>query len=199
MHTQIAQPRQMAAAHMAQDDYTRPPSLVDGLASLLGVVRGASPAASRLDYLPDDADAQSSSSTAAGPSWGARMCYGAGLAYISALAAGGLWGLADGARNPLGAPSARLRLNCVLNACTARGPFLANSAACAALLYNGVHGGVLRAAGREQDVLSAAGSAGLAAAVFRSARGVRPAAGAAAVAAAAMAAYQLAAGRTIRL
>jgi hypothetical protein len=188
-----------AAAQLAMDDYGRPPSLLDGLASLMGIVRGTdvqrgSEPQTKLEFLFDDEQG-------VGPSLGARMCYGAGITYMSGLALGGLWGLSDGLRNPVGLASPRLRLNCVLNACTARGPFVANNAACAALLYNAIHGGVLRALGpdREQDVVTAAGSAGLAGAVFRSTRGLRSSALAAGASCAAMALYQVLAGRPVSL
>ena len=48
--------------------------------------------------------------------------------YCAGLAIGGVWGLAEGLRRPEGS-TIRLRLNSVLNGCTRRGPFLANTGA----------------------------------------------------------------------
>ncbi len=126
-----------------------------------------------------------------GPSWGARICYGAGATYISGLAAGGAWGLVDGLRNEAGARSARLRLNCIVNSCTARGPFAANNVAILALLYNLIHGGAIRARGGKYDWASATASAGLAGAIYKSTSGsIRTIAKSSLAAAAAMAAFQ---------
>ncbi len=41
---------------------------------------------------------------------------------------GGVWGLREGLGRPLAAPSARLRLNSILNSVTRRGSWLGNSA-----------------------------------------------------------------------
>jgi import inner membrane translocase subunit TIM23 len=127
-----------------------------------------------------------------GPSWGARICYGAGSTYLVGLGLGGSWGLLDGLKNPLGRGSRRLRVNCILNACTARGPFVANNLGMLALLYNLVHGGVIHVREGKADMMSAVGSAGLAGAVFKSTAGVRPAALAAGLFAGGMGLYQLA-------
>lgn len=127
-----------------------------------------------------------------GPSWGARICYGAGTTYLLGLGVGGSWGLLDGLRNPLGRGSRRLRMNCILNACTARGPFIANSLGMVALLYNLLHGGIIQAREGKADVASAVGSAGLAGLIFKSTAGVRPAVLAAGLMAGGMGVYQLA-------
>lgn len=50
------------------------------------------------------------------------------ICLCTGLTIGGVWGLAEGLRRPEG-KTLRLRLNSVLNGCTRRGPFLANTAA----------------------------------------------------------------------
>ena len=126
-----------------------------------------------------------------GPSWGARMCYGAGTTYLGGLAVGGVWGLLDGMKNPVGKGSRRLRTNAILNACTSRGPFVANNLAMLALLYNMIHGGVIHARDGKYDEWSAVGSAGLAGLVYKSTAGLRPAMLASGLMAGGMALYQL--------
>jgi import inner membrane translocase subunit TIM23 len=126
-----------------------------------------------------------------GPSWGARICYGAGTTYLSGLALGGSWGLFDGLRNPVGKGSRRLRINSIVNACTARGPFVANNLGMLALLYNLIHGGVIHLRDGKFDEASAIGSAAAAGLVYKSTAGLPKAVGAAGVFGAVMAAYQL--------
>lgn len=122
----------------------------------------------QLEYLFEDEYAPS------GPSWGARICYGAGITYLTGLSIGGSWGLVDGLRNPAGRASSRLRLNCILNSCTARGPFVANNLAMVALLYNLVHGAVIKARkGQQADEVSATASAAAAGLIYKSSRGLR--------------------------
>ena len=69
--------------------------------------------------------------------WSDDLCYGTGVTYLSALAMGGAWGLAEGLNRSQGITSSKLRLNAVLNAVTRRGPFLGNNAGVIALVYNG--------------------------------------------------------------
>lgn len=127
-----------------------------------------------------------------GPSWGARICYGTGMTYILGLSTGGLWGFVDGMRHPAGKTSNRLRFNCVLNSCTARGPFVANNIGMLALLYNLIHGGVIKARNGKYDVYSSVGSAAVAGVVFKSTAGLRPMGMAGALFGSGMLCYQLA-------
>lgn len=108
-----------------------------------------------------------------GPSWGARVCYGTGSTYLVGLATGGLWGLVDGLRNPQGSGSRRLRINCILNACTARGPFMGNSLGIVALLYNGLHGAVIKARNDREDMWGAVAAATASGAIFKSTAGIK--------------------------
>lgn len=119
----------------------------------------------QLEYLFED------EYVSTGPSWGARVCYGTGSTYLVGLATGGLWGLLDGLRNPQGNGSRRLRINCILNACTARGPFLGNSLGIVALLYNGIHGAVIKARNDKEDMWGAIGAATASGTIFKSTAG----------------------------
>lgn len=99
----------------------------------------------QLEYLFEEAY------TSTGPSWGARICYGTGFTYLTFLSLGGLWGLVASLNQPMSfklAPgqqvSGKLRVNAILNGVTSRGPFMANTASMLALLYNLVHGAVIR-------------------------------------------------------
>lgn len=144
------------------------------------------PNASRLEYLFEEEYLPNGG----GPSWGSRICYGAGTTYLSGLAVGGAWGLLDGLRNRAGRTSMRLRWNCIVNACTARGPFVANSAGMVALLYNLIHGGVIKVRGGRFDEWTAVGSATAAGLLFKSTAGLRTAGLAALLAGSLMSVYQ---------
>jgi import inner membrane translocase subunit TIM23 len=48
--------------------------------------------------------------------------------FHAGLALGGAWGLREGSTRKLALPSARLRLNSILNSITRRGSFMGNSA-----------------------------------------------------------------------
>lgn len=139
----------------------------------------------RLEYLFED------EYVANGPSWGARICYGAGITYLTGLAVGGTWGLLDGLRNPAGI-TRRLRINCIMNACTARGPFVANNIAMLALLYNLIHGGVIKLRDGRYDLASSVASAAAAGIIYKSTRGVRAMGVAGGIFGSGMLAYQLA-------
>lgn len=91
-------------------------------------------------------------------SLGSRLCYGAGYTYLAALAAGGAWGVTEGLRNPLGSKGLKLRWACLLNGVTARGPLVGNTAASAAVVYNLLHGLVLKAVGGKYEGLASSGT-----------------------------------------
>ena len=125
-----------------------------------------------LEYLFEDAG---SGGSFVGPSWGSRICYGTGSTYLSALAMGGVWGtLAPFSASTLARlPTSRLRLNALLNSVTSKGPFVGNTAACLALLYNLVHGAMIKARQGRFDVAGSVASAGLAGIIFKSTAGWR--------------------------
>lgn len=64
--------------------------------------------------------------------------------------------------------STKLRLNSVLNACTRRGPFLANSAGVVTLIYNCTNGIIGSMRDGKRDAYSSIVSAGISGALFRS-------------------------------
>lgn len=103
----------------------------------------------KLEYLFEDVTTE-----AYGPSWGARIMYGAGTTYTACLAIGGIWGTIDGLRSYRNIvntslkessikPNKRLLWNGIVNSSTTRGPFLGNNVAMLAFMYNGIHGALL--------------------------------------------------------
>ena len=62
-------------------------------------------------------------------SWGERLTYHVGCAYLGGLVGGGAAGLAQGLRESAG-ERRRIRVNAVLNATGKRGPTLGNSLGC---------------------------------------------------------------------
>ncbi|PJF19412.1 Tim17 domain-containing protein [Paramicrosporidium saccamoebae] len=170
-----------------QPDNDEGTSSPGGFGLILGALKKAQtpPPDKRLEFLFEDEYAPT------GPSWGARICYGAGMTYLSGLAVGGSWGLLDGLRNPAGRTT-RLRLNCILNSMTARGPFVANNLGILALLYNLVHGGVVKAREGRYDLASEVGSAVTAGVIYKSTKGVKQAGVAGLLFGTGMLGYQLA-------
>ena len=130
-----------------------------------------------LDYLSLEESALSDlpGSRSALPSrgWSDDLCYGTGVTYLSALTAGGAWGMVEGFnRLPPGSPP-KLRLNSVLNAVTRRGPFLGNSAGVIAMVYNGINSTIGYYRGKHDSTNSIVAGA-LSGMLFKSTRGVRP-------------------------
>jgi len=100
------------------------------------------------------------------------LCYGTGIAYLSALSIGGAWGLQDGLRRSAG-QAPKLKLNAVLNAVTRRGPFLGNSAGVIAITYNCVNSLIGYARGKH-DAANTVAAGALSGMLFKSTRGLRP-------------------------
>jgi import inner membrane translocase subunit TIM23 len=130
-----------------------------------------------LDYLTleDSALDQLPGSRSALPSrgWSDDLCYGAGTTYLTALTAGGAWGLIEGLnKTPSSAPP-KLRLNSVLNSITRRGPFLGNSAGVMAMVYNGINSMIGYTRGKHDTANSIVAGA-LSGMLFKSTRGLRP-------------------------
>ena len=162
------------------------PSTVQDVSSFLGGSSLPDPAQlhplaglnqSTLDYLSLEESALSDlpGSQSALPSrgWSDDLCYGTGVTYLTALTAGGAWGLVEGLnRSPASAPP-KLRLNSVLNSVTRRGPFLGNSAGVIALVYNGINSTIGYYRGKHDAANSVAAGA-LSGMLFKSTRGVRP-------------------------
>ena len=130
-----------------------------------------------LDYLQLEdsvlSDLPGSQSALPSRGWSDDLCYGTGISYLTALTAGGAWGLAEGLqKNPSSMPP-RLRLNGVLNAVTRRGPFLGNSAGVVAMVYNGINSTIGYYRGKH-DMTNSVVAGALSGAIFKSTRGVRP-------------------------
>jgi len=129
-----------------------------------------------LDYLTlEDNILDTSAGSGALPSkgWSDDLCYGTGTTYLAALTLGGIWGLAEGLnRTPASAPP-KLRLNACLNAITRRGPFLGNSAAVIAMVYNGFNSTIGYYRGKHDAGNSIAAGA-LSGMLFKSTKGIRP-------------------------
>lgn len=87
--------------------------------------------------------------------WGERMFSSIGSSYMAGLTIGGVWGLLEGVRNPDGLTT-KLRLNSVLNGCTRRGPFLANSLGVVALMYGCTSTAIEKVRGVEDEYNSVA-------------------------------------------
>ncbi|KAI5121502.1 hypothetical protein M0805_006539 [Coniferiporia weirii] len=106
--------------------------------------------------------------------WSDDLCYGTGTTYLSGLAIGGLWGLREGAKRPIAASNARLRINSVLNSVTRRGTFIGNSAGVVALVYNAINSSIDGIRGKH-DAFGSMAAGGLSGALYKSTAGVRPA------------------------
>ncbi|KAI9679599.1 MAG: Mitochondrial import inner membrane translocase subunit tim23 [Trizodia sp. TS-e1964] len=129
-----------------------------------------------LDYLTLDeaalSDIPGASSALPSRGWSDDLCYGTGVTYLSALTAGGAWGLAEGLNRSAGA-APKLQLNSVLNAVTRRGPFLGNSAGVIAMVYNGVNSTIGYYRG-QHDVANSVVAGAVSGMLFKCTRGVRP-------------------------
>jgi len=130
-----------------------------------------------LDYLSLDDQALSElpGNRSALPSrgWSDDLCYGTGVTYLAGLTVGGAWGLAEGLnRLPASSPP-KLRLNSALNAITRRGPFLGNSAAVIAMVYNGFNSFIGHYRG-QHDAANSIVAGALSGMLFKSTKGVRP-------------------------
>ncbi|KAF1987497.1 mitochondrial import inner membrane translocase subunit tim23 [Aulographum hederae CBS 113979] len=130
-----------------------------------------------LDYLTLDesvlSDLPGSQSALPSRGWSDDLCYGTGVTYLTALAVGGAWGLAEGLNRSAAATSPALRVNSCLNAITRRGPFLGNSAGVIAMVYNGVNSTIGYYRGKHDSANSIAAGA-ISGAIFKSTRGLRP-------------------------
>ena len=105
-------------------------------------------------------------------SWGEKMLYRTGVSYLTGISIGGSWGFYEGLTNPNGR-TLKLRWNSVLNSCTRRGPFLANSLGVLALMYSCIDSVTIKLRGGEDDIYNSIGSAVLTGVVFKSTSGPR--------------------------
>ncbi|UZJ51339.1 hypothetical protein CBS101457_000659 [Exobasidium rhododendri] len=156
-----------------QDLFSKPGFDISRLHPLAGLGKD------EIEYL-DIVDAQPSTlegGRTALPSrgWSDDLCYGTGTTYLSGLAIGGMLGARDGLMRPLGvqSPTARLRLNAVLNQVTRRGSFFGNSAGVIALIYNIADASIDAARGKH-DMAGSIAAGGISGALFKATAGVRP-------------------------
>ncbi|KAF2085260.1 mitochondrial import inner membrane translocase subunit tim23 [Saccharata proteae CBS 121410] len=105
--------------------------------------------------------------------WSDDLCYGTGTTYLTALTVGGAWGLAEGWNKTPQNASPRLRLNGCLNAITRRGPFLGNSAAIVAMIYNIFNSTIGHFRGKH-DATNSVVAGALSGMLFKSTRGLKP-------------------------
>lgn len=106
--------------------------------------------------------------------WTDDLCYGTGTSYLGGLVVGGVLGLREGVKRPLGvdSPTMRLRVNAVLNQVTRSGTFLGNSAGVIAMTYN-LFDAAIDAARGKHDVYGSLASGALSGALYGSTGGLR--------------------------
>jgi len=107
-------------------------------------------------------------------SWGERLTYHCGAAYIVGLFGGGFSGLAQGLRDSAG-ERRRIRVNAVLNATGKQGPALGNSLGCIAMMASIFESLAYNIRGTD-DLLNPAGAAALTGMVYKATAGPRIAA-----------------------
>eukprot|EP00123_Amoebidium_parasiticum_P022763 comp9445_c0_seq1/m.4500 comp9445_c0_seq1/g.4500 ORF comp9445_c0_seq1/g.4500 comp9445_c0_seq1/m.4500 type:complete len:207 (-) comp9445_c0_seq1:584-1204(-) len=95
-----------------------------------------------------------------------------GVSYLVGSSVGGVWGLAEGLRNP-DATTRRLKINSVLNAVTRRGPFVGNFSAVLALMYTFMDEAIITARGGDDDVINTVASGVLTGILFKATAGPR--------------------------
>lgn len=100
-------------------------------------------------------------------SWGEKMFYRTGVSYLTGMAIGGTWGVYEGLLHPNGR-TMKLRWNSVLNGCTKRGPFLANSLGVLALMYSCIDSFIIKLRGGQDDIYNSICSAVVTGMVFKS-------------------------------
>eukprot|EP00303_Exanthemachrysis_gayraliae_P000206 CAMPEP_0206011454 /NCGR_PEP_ID=MMETSP1464-20131121/13241_1 /ASSEMBLY_ACC=CAM_ASM_001124 /TAXON_ID=119497 /ORGANISM="Exanthemachrysis gayraliae, Strain RCC1523" /LENGTH=264 /DNA_ID=CAMNT_0053385119 /DNA_START=20 /DNA_END=815 /DNA_ORIENTATION=+ len=107
-------------------------------------------------------------------SWGERLTYNAGRAYLLGLVSGGSYGVYTGLRDSTG-QLRRLRINAVLNATSRHGPTLGNQLGVVAMMYSGLES-LACSLRDEDDVLNAVGAGSVTGVLYRMSAGPRAAA-----------------------
>lgn len=104
-------------------------------------------------------------------SWGERLVYHIGCAYLVGMTAGGVSGIAEGLKKSQG-DRQRIRVNQVLNATGRKGPGWGNSLGCLAMMYSCFE--TLAFTVREtDDLLNPAGAAAITGCIFKITQGPR--------------------------
>jgi len=109
-------------------------------------------------------------------SWGERLTFHIGGAYLAGLTTGGVYGLYEGLKGTVG-DRRSIRINSVLNAMGKRGPGWGNGLGCVAMMWSTFETIALTVRG-EDDILNPAGAAALTGLIYKSTAGPRVAAAA---------------------
>jgi len=104
-------------------------------------------------------------------SWGERLTYHSGTAYLMGLTSGGIVGLGQGLRESHGERQ-RIRINSVLNATGRRGPGWGNALGCIAMMGSIFESIAYNVRG-EDDILNAVGAGALTGALYKMTAGPR--------------------------
>lgn len=104
-------------------------------------------------------------------SWGERLTFHAGSAYLLGMMAGSVHGVGVGLRDSVGERQ-RIRVNAVLNSWAKSGPGLGNSLGCIAMMTSLFESIAYNARGTD-DILNPVGAAALTGAIFKSQAGPR--------------------------
>merc|ERR1712196_169745 len=104
-------------------------------------------------------------------SWGERLTYHCGAAYLIGLTSGGIVGVGQGLRDSVG-ERRRIRINSVLNATGRRGPGWGNSLGCIAMMGSIFESIAYNVRG-EDDILNSVGAGALTGALYKSTAGPR--------------------------
>ncbi|KAI9229085.1 MAG: Tim17/Tim22/Tim23/Pmp24 family-domain-containing protein [Piptocephalis tieghemiana] len=172
MNPSIYQPQGVSGQENLED-YQNVSSFLQGVdfnKAKPDALKGIPSSNAELDYIYTDLTPNTGAH--GGRSWNDELCYGAGTTYLAGLSLGGIWGLREGLSQTKDVTSRKLRINGILNACTRRGPFLANSAGVLALLYFSVDGILGKIRGKRDtstSILAAIGSG----VIFRSTAGFK--------------------------
>jgi import inner membrane translocase subunit TIM23 len=105
-----------------------------------------------------------------GRQFGEKMTYSLGLSYGIGILVGGGYGLVYGLSK--GGATTKLRVNSVLNACSTKGPSLANQAAILTMFYVGFNNllGWIRG---EEDIYNASAAGAISGAIYKSSSGMK--------------------------
>jgi len=144
-----------------------PPPTLPSSANPAATVQIARPSASQPDFLFPESDYDQTFRR----SWGERLTYHAGTAYLIGLTGGGIVGLGQGLRESQG-ERRRIRINSVLNATGRRGPLWGNSLGCVAMMGSIFESIAYNVRG-EDDIFNAVGAGAVTGALYKITAGPR--------------------------
>lgn len=107
-------------------------------------------------------------------SWGERLTFHIGAAYLVGLTGGGIYGLAEGIKNTQG-ERRRIRVNGILNSTGRLGPGWGNSLGCLAMMCSIFEGVAFNARGGVDDIFNPAGAAALTGVIYKMTSGPKAA------------------------